>query len=272
MKRGSTISPITGATFVPAIGRSNSIWSRSRLRFATNWRSTCGSAGNFGLVPSNSSVTVIIWSLGSRPCADLRTNPAPLAKETIGPVGSFNSTRIPISASCSSTTALSSLIIPMPTFSPPFTEIMMRPVPYGPLLKKILPSIPPSGPILASRYVCAPSSQAGRKRDSYLRRLLVNSAQILAWHKSNPVSQRLATIPGIGPIIATAIAATLASLGHDGRDNPGWLAGGLPDALACYQCALIGPGNRHSDLAAVPERGSDRDHKRMLRLRESHFA
>src|SRR3954468_21585358 len=31
--------------------------------------------------------------------------------------------------------------------------------------------------------------------------------QLMAWHKSNPVSQRLATIPGIGPIIATAIAA-----------------------------------------------------------------
>src|SRR5215831_12664239 len=29
--------------------------------------------------------------------------------------------------------------------------------------------------------------------------------QLLAWHKTNPVSQRLASIPGIGPIIATAI-------------------------------------------------------------------
>src|SRR4051812_8848852 len=35
--------------------------------------------------------------------------------------------------------------------------------------------------------------------------------QVLAWHKNNPVSQRLATIPGIGPIIATAIAATVAA-------------------------------------------------------------
>jgi transposase len=33
--------------------------------------------------------------------------------------------------------------------------------------------------------------------------------QLMAWHRSNPVSQRLATIPGIGPIIATAIAATV---------------------------------------------------------------
>src|SRR5499425_1785876 len=29
---------------------------------------------------------------------------------------------------------------------------------------------------------------------------------LIAWHKSNPVSQRLASVPGIGPIIATAIA------------------------------------------------------------------
>ena len=34
--------------------------------------------------------------------------------------------------------------------------------------------------------------------------------QLLAWHKANVVSQRLATIPGIGPIIATAIASTVA--------------------------------------------------------------
>ena len=33
--------------------------------------------------------------------------------------------------------------------------------------------------------------------------------QLMAWHKSNPVSQRLASVPGIGPIIATAIAALL---------------------------------------------------------------
>src|SRR5262249_57600231 len=33
--------------------------------------------------------------------------------------------------------------------------------------------------------------------------------QLMAWHKSNPVSQRLASVPGIGPIIPTAIPATL---------------------------------------------------------------
>ena len=34
-------------------------------------------------------------------------------------------------------------------------------------------------------------------------------ARIMAWHKAHSVSQRLATIPGIGPLIATAIAATV---------------------------------------------------------------
>ena len=49
--------------------------------------------------------------------------------------------------------------------------------------------------------------------------------QLTAWHKSNPVSQRLATIPGIGPIIATAIAATVveASGFRSGREFAAWL-------------------------------------------------
>ena len=33
--------------------------------------------------------------------------------------------------------------------------------------------------------------------------------QLAVWHRKNPVSQRLASIPGIGPIIATALAATV---------------------------------------------------------------
>ncbi len=49
--------------------------------------------------------------------------------------------------------------------------------------------------------------------------------QVLAWHKNNPVSQRLATIPGIGPIIATAIAATVADPNtfRSGREFAAWL-------------------------------------------------
>jgi transposase len=49
--------------------------------------------------------------------------------------------------------------------------------------------------------------------------------QVLAWHKSNPVSQRLATIPGIGPIIATTIAATVTDPNtfRSGREFAVWL-------------------------------------------------
>jgi transposase len=50
-------------------------------------------------------------------------------------------------------------------------------------------------------------------------------AQLLAWHKSNPTSRRLATIPGIGPIIATAIAAMVPdpSVFRSGREFAAWL-------------------------------------------------
>ncbi len=55
--------------------------------------------------------------------------------------------------------------------------------------------------------------------------------QLMAWHKSNPVSQRLASVPGIGPIIATAIAATVVEPSgfRSGREfagassRPGWV-------------------------------------------------
>lgn len=49
--------------------------------------------------------------------------------------------------------------------------------------------------------------------------------QIHAWHRSNELSRRLETIPGIGPITASAIAATVtdASLFRSGRQLAAWL-------------------------------------------------
>ena len=48
---------------------------------------------------------------------------------------------------------------------------------------------------------------------------------ILNWHRASPVSKRLAKIPGIGPVIATAIVATVAdaSLFPSGREFAAWL-------------------------------------------------
>lgn len=49
--------------------------------------------------------------------------------------------------------------------------------------------------------------------------------QILAWHKADPESRRLATIPGVGPITASAIVASLAEPGafRSGRHLAAWL-------------------------------------------------
>jgi transposase len=50
-------------------------------------------------------------------------------------------------------------------------------------------------------------------------------AQILVWHRADDTSRRLATIPGIGPITASAIAAAVpdASLFRSGRQFAAWL-------------------------------------------------
>ncbi|WP_238180040.1 IS110 family transposase, partial [Methylobacterium oxalidis] len=50
-------------------------------------------------------------------------------------------------------------------------------------------------------------------------------AKIAKWHNDNPTSRRLATIPGIGPLIASAITATVAdaSAFRSGREFAAWL-------------------------------------------------
>jgi transposase len=50
-------------------------------------------------------------------------------------------------------------------------------------------------------------------------------ARLLAWHRSNAVSRRLATIPGIEPITASAIAATVVDANQfsSGRQFAAWL-------------------------------------------------
>jgi transposase len=49
--------------------------------------------------------------------------------------------------------------------------------------------------------------------------------QILVWHRSNEASRRLASIPGIGPIIATALIASVAdpSIFRSGREMAAWI-------------------------------------------------
>jgi transposase len=57
------------------------------------------------------------------------------------------------------------------------------------------------------------------------KRVTAIDAKIRGWHRDNPMSQRLAKIPGVGPLIATAIVATVgdASLFRSGREFAAWL-------------------------------------------------
>jgi transposase len=57
------------------------------------------------------------------------------------------------------------------------------------------------------------------------RRIAEIEAAILAWHKENEVGRRLATIPGIGPITASAIVATVGDAAQFGsaRQLAAWI-------------------------------------------------
>ena len=52
-----------------------------------------------------------------------------------------------------------------------------------------------------------------------------NKRRILAWHRSSEASRRLETIPGIGPIIATALVASVSdpSIFKSGRELAAWI-------------------------------------------------
>jgi transposase len=63
----------------------------------------------------------------------------------------------------------------------------------------------PEVPSLAQRIVVGLARQIGDLQD----RLTAIERELLAWHRSNELSQRLATIPGIGVISATALAASV---------------------------------------------------------------
>ena len=57
------------------------------------------------------------------------------------------------------------------------------------------------------------------------RQIAAMETKILTWHRTNSASRRLATIPGVGPITASAIAASVpdASIFRSGRQFAAWL-------------------------------------------------
>ena len=57
------------------------------------------------------------------------------------------------------------------------------------------------------------------------RQVLEADRRILAWHRSSEVSQRLAAIPGVGPLTASALVAAIpdARIFRSGRDLSAWI-------------------------------------------------
>ncbi len=76
-------------------------------------------------------------------------------------------------------------------------------------------------PTLAQRVVAA----LARQIEALQAELIAIEKEILAWHRSSEVSQRLATIPGIGVISATALAASVTNPQQfrSGREFAAWL-------------------------------------------------
>jgi transposase len=64
-----------------------------------------------------------------------------------------------------------------------------------------------------------------RQLMSLEREITAAERRIHAWHRSNEVSRRLESIPGIGPITASALAATITdpSLFRSGRELAAWI-------------------------------------------------
>ena len=59
----------------------------------------------------------------------------------------------------------------------------------------------------------------------FKRQILDADRRILAWHRSNELSRRLEGIPGVGPLIATALVATIPNphAFKSARDLPAWI-------------------------------------------------
>ena len=143
------------------------------------------------------------------------------------------------------------------------------------LAKRVVDGRAPDVPELAQRVVTSLAQQIGNLQVQ----LAALEKELLAWHRSSDLSQRLATIPGVGIISATALAASVteperfrsgrqfaASLGltplqnsSGGKERMGgsheweiaicagcWSSAGRPDG------ACIGGSTHPCDAAAPP--------------------
>jgi transposase len=76
-------------------------------------------------------------------------------------------------------------------------------------------------PELARRVLAVIAEQLEALAES----LAALGRELLAWHRASPTSQRLATIPGIGPVTASTLAATVPNPAafRSGREFAAWL-------------------------------------------------
>lgn len=78
------------------------------------------------------------------------------------------------------------------------------------LAARVAQGAAPDVPELAARVIAGLAGQIG---DLQIR-LTALEKELLAWHRSNELSQRLSTIPGVGLISATALAASVTDPGR----------------------------------------------------------
>ena len=64
-----------------------------------------------------------------------------------------------------------------------------------------------------------------RQIEALQQQIVTLDTELAAWHKQSDVARRLATMPGIGPVAATALAATVTDPQHfkSGRQFAAWL-------------------------------------------------
>lgn len=91
------------------------------------------------------------------------------------------------------------------------------------LIAKVFSDTPEAAGIPAiARTAIAPLAA---QIDEFTKQIKQIEKQLLAWHKTSDGSRRLATIPGVGLITATALAATVTDPSHfkSGRQFAAWL-------------------------------------------------
>jgi hypothetical protein len=62
----------------------------------------------------------------------------------------------------------------------------------------------------AGGWPCVPCAALGDLLLGLKRQILELNRMIMAWHRSNQTSKRLHYIPGVGPVLATAVVASVA--------------------------------------------------------------